>query len=397
MQGRRGRRLGKWLLKLAVVYGIFIVAGLLLGLVPARQLGLTEETFFHIRMLLMLLGPLYLALLAKIILTIREACRGKDTGAAERGRGAAFATTALLLFLNLSSAETAADWAAGQVQGRGLRSLEKSSRYSLKGKRFLNAFFPIGFSLLLLELLTLLVCIVSFAPLSGIVSNIFILLIVLTGLALLMVPLILSFLSGYCGEKVAHQEQLAQEKGRAIQQGTLVLETDPARRKQYLRFPKRLFWLLCPGCLLVGFFALYVTKESAAEPLVAGLRLLFQGVSGVGMISGIPLLCYWANCSGTSKVQRIYLKEGQLLYTGYSGSMEERVEFAFSLTRLEAWQANKRTLCICGQFIKTTKDSEGSKTTRSLRKTLWIPRTFPPEQEGELLAFLQAKLPAQRT
>ncbi|WP_204652569.1 hypothetical protein, partial [Gemmiger formicilis] len=40
-------------------------------------------------------------------------------------------------------------------------------------------------------------------------------------------------------------------------------------------------------------------------------------------------LMYWANCSGTSLVQRVYLSENRLCYTGYSGSMDERVEFLF--------------------------------------------------------------------
>ncbi len=83
----------------------------------------------------------------------------KDT--AEKSRGVLFAVTALLLFVNLSNAHTVSDLTAGYLQSKGLRNLEKSKRYSVKGKQFLNIFLPVDFSLLLLELLTLLVCIVT--------------------------------------------------------------------------------------------------------------------------------------------------------------------------------------------------------------------------------------------
>lgn len=106
----------------------------------------------------------------------------------------------------------------GYVQGKGLRNLEKSKRYSLKGKRFLNVFLPVGFYLLILELLTLIVCIVVFAPLSQIASHAFILTIALTALLLLLIPLILSLISGYQGDKAVYKERLAQEKqtGRPV-------------------------------------------------------------------------------------------------------------------------------------------------------------------------------------
>ena len=107
--------------------------------------------------------------------------------------------------------------------------------------------------------------------------------------------------------------------------------------------------------------------------------------------SFIPLLMYWANCSGTSLVQRIYLMQNQLYYAGYSGSMDERVEFTFTLLHLESYRIGKRAIHIRGQFAKKTKDVYGTYQKRNFTKTLWLPRTFPLKQEQALLQFLRDK------
>ena len=201
MPEKQSARFGKWLLKVVASYTVFITVGLLLSFVPAGKLGLSEEVFFNLRMFFMLFGPVYLTLLVKIILTFLAAARRQEQGAAEKSQGVLFAVTALLLFANLSTAETVSDFTDGYIQGKGLRNLGKSKRYSLKGKRFLNVFLPVCLYLLILELLTLIVCIVTFAPLPRAVSNAFIFTIALTALLLLLVPLVLSFLSGYQGDK----------------------------------------------------------------------------------------------------------------------------------------------------------------------------------------------------
>ena len=167
MQEKRSVRFGKWILKVVASYAVFIAIGLLLSLIPAGELGLSDDRFFNLRMFFMLFGPIYLTLIVKIVLTFLAAAKGKIKDIAEKNHGALFAITALLLFVNLSNAETISDLTAGYLQGKGLQNLRKSKRYSLKGKQFLNVFLPVGFYLLILELLSLLVCIVSFAPLSG--------------------------------------------------------------------------------------------------------------------------------------------------------------------------------------------------------------------------------------
>ena len=154
MQEKRSMRFGKWLLKAIVSYAVFIAAGLLLSFVPAGRLGLSEEMFLNLRMFFMLFGPIYLTLFVKIILTFIAAAKRREPDVSERSRGILFAVTALLLFANLSNAQTISDLASGTIQGKGLRNLERSRRYSLKGKRFLDVFLPVGFYLLILELLT---------------------------------------------------------------------------------------------------------------------------------------------------------------------------------------------------------------------------------------------------
>ncbi len=391
MQEKRSIRFGKWVLKVVVSYAVFIIIGLLFSLVPASRLGLSEEMFFNLRMFFMLFGPIYLTLIVKIILTFIPAIKKQTKDIAEKSRGVLFTITALLLFANLSNAQTVSDFTTGYVQGKGLRNLEKSKRYSLKGKRFLNVFLPVGFYLLVLELLTLIVCIVVFAPLSQIASHAFILTIALTALLLLLIPLILSLISGYQGDKAVYKERLAQEKQAAVQSDVRVLETDPVCRKRYLLLPKILTLLVCPGVCLISGLVLSLTKNAQDLLTVQLLRRPFLVLMAVAVFSFIPLLMYWVNCSGTSLVQRVYLEQNQLYYTGYSGSMEERREFTFTLLQLESYRVGKRAIRIRGQFTKKTKDSYATNKKGPFTKTLWLPRTFTLEQEQALLQFLHDK------
>ncbi len=276
-----------------------------------------------------------------------------------------------------------------KLHNGGRWAVKRDRADSRKGRSFWKVFLPAGLGVLLLEILTLLVCIVVFAPLSQLVSNLFIVGIALTALLLLLVPLIHGFVCHYQGDKAEHEERLAQEKQAAVRGDYLVLETDSVRRKQYLRFPKLLFLTVCPGCLLVSLLGLYLTRDIQQTAAILALRQLFLALAAIGMFSFIPLLIYWANCSGTSKVQRIYLSQNQLFYTGYSGSMEERVEFTFTLTGLESYRVGKRTIWIRGQFRKKTKDFYGTRQRELFPKTLWIPRTFPLKQEQILLEFLR--------
>lgn len=389
MAEKRIIRFEKWILKVVISYAVFIGIGWLLGRIPAEKIGLSEDMFFDLRMFFMLFGPIYLTLIVKIVLTILAVIKHKEKDTAEQNRGVLLAFTAILMLANLSNAQTMADLSSGLIESKGLKSLNRSKRYNLKGKRFLNVFLPIAFYILILEILTLLVCIVIFAPLSNAASNIFIFTIALTAMMLLVIPLILALISGFKGDKAEHEEKRKMEKLDAVSSGDLVLETDLIRRKQYLRLPKLLVLLVCPVVLLLSFFVLFLTKNYHDYFVILLLRQLFMALAGTAFLSVIPLLLYWANCSGTSLVQRVYLSENRLCYTGYSGSMDQRVEFAFVLLRLEGYSLGRRSIRIRGTFTRKTKDAYGTHQKSAFSKTLWIPRAFPVKQEQILLDFLR--------
>ena len=162
-------------------------------------------------------------------------------------------------------------------------------------------------------------------------------------------------------------------------------------RKQYLLLPKILTLLVCHGVCLISGLVLSLTKNAQDLLTVQLLRRPFLVLMAVAVFSFIPLLMYWVNCSGTSLVQRVYLEQNQLYYTGYSGSMEERREFTFTLLQLESYRVGKRAIRIRGQFTKKTNDSYATKKKGPFTKTLWLPRTFTLEQEQALLQFLHDK------
>lgn len=76
-----------------------------------------------------------------------------------------------------------------------------------------------------------------------------------------------------------------------------------------------------------------------------------MGLAGISFIAFLPLLIYWANCSGTTKVMHLILKQDQLIYAGYSGSMAARVSFQFVLLSLTSYRVTSRAIWVRGQFI----------------------------------------------
>ena len=150
------------------------------------------------------------------------------------------------------------------------------------------------------------VCIVTFEPLHDTTNRAFIFTIALTALLLLLIPIILTFISGFKGDKAEHEEKREKERQAAVASGDLVLETDPIRRRKYLRLPKLLALLVCPGVLLLSFLVLFFTQNAQDYLAVFLLRRLFMALAAASLFAVIPLLMYWANCSGTSLVPVSY-------------------------------------------------------------------------------------------
>lgn len=380
-------RFGKWIIKVLVSYGFFIAIGMLLGMIPAESIGLSEKMFLNLRMFFMLLGPIYLTLIVKIVLTFMNKSRNQNQAMSERGFRTATAVMNILIFFNLTNGKILTDGAEAWVQSKGLRTIEKSKGYSTKGKRTLNTFLPVCLYILILEILTLLMSIVVFQPLTQLASNLFIVGIVLTLLLLLLVPILLRFFSAYRDDKITFQKKQEQTKNKAIAEDYLILESDPTVRKQYMHLPRNLFrWVcLCPGA--VGILGVILLSGPLQEMDFQFIKSILAALLAIGFFSFLPLLIYWGACAGDSLVQRAFLSSEQFIYTLYSGSLDQRVEVAYTLKKLEKFEARPRRFFVRGEFMKRTKDTIGT-TQHVVSKTLRIPRTFSQEQDQALLDFL---------
>lgn len=369
------------LIKVIECYIIFMIIGYFLSLLPQAS----QPIYYNLRMFFMVLGPIYLMLIIQIIKTFRK----QDEHTVEKGSHLSLMIISFLFMGRLLDSQKPYDLVETNLINKGLRHMSHSEVHSFKIRHFLNIFMPVCFYFLILEILILFICIVTFAPLSDSISNGFIFAITLTLLMLIIFPLILLFISKYHTDQSLHKEKLVQDKEMAIDSNYLVLESDPVCRQQFLRFPKILFLLICPTILFFSFIVLFLTKNHLYSEIIATLRIIFSTFALVSLLAFLPLLIYWMNCSGTSKVQRIYIHENQFIYAGYSGSMEDRSEFSFILIHLDSLIIKRRALWIKGTFIKKTCDAYGTHQKKIAHKRLWIPRTFSLNQEETLISFLK--------
>ncbi len=65
------------------------------------------------------------------------------------------------------------------------------------------------------------------------------------------------------------------------------------------------------------------------------------------------------------------------------------VLLAVTAILMKEYSVGRRSICIRGIFTRKTKDAYGTHQKNAFSKTLWIPRTFPVEQERILLDFLR--------
>ncbi len=159
MHGEKRHRFGKQLMGMIFLYVIFILIGILLAHAPVQKLGLSENVFLNLRMFFIFLGPVYLMVFCKIIGIIKQ---------------------------------------------------------QTKGERDKPVFVPLAVYLLILESMTLLICIVTFAPLSQTISVAFILTIALTGILIILVPFFSAFTAAYKGDKKTYREQREREKASVL-------------------------------------------------------------------------------------------------------------------------------------------------------------------------------------
>ena len=241
--------------------------------------------------------------------------------------------------------------------------------------------------MLILEILTLLVCIVTFAPLSNAASNAFIFTIALTALLLLLIPLILTFISGFKGDKAEHEIKRDKERQAAV-----VRQPGPRNRSHSPQtvsaLPKLLVLAICPGSFLLSFLVLYFTKNHQDQLAVLLLRQLFMALAGTAFLSVIPLFAVL----------------GELLRDIFGSACVSLGKPAL-LYRLQRQYGSAGGICLCpspagrvffgktlypypGNIYRKTKDAYGTHQKSAFSKTLRIPRTFSVEQERILLDFL---------
>ena len=95
------------------------------------------------------------------------------------------------------------------------------------------------------------------------------------------------------------------------------LKTDTQRRKQILRIIRALFLGVTFGLPTLGILLLKFLPKSLYYDNFLGTLLALCICSFIPSL--IILGLYYADCSGTSLVQKLYLYPEKLIYSGYSG------------------------------------------------------------------------------
>ena len=194
MAEKRTVRFVTWLIKVVISYAVFIGSAGFSGGSPLKELAFRGYVFRSADVYHAVWPHLSLSD-RKIVLTILAAIKHKENDTAEQNRGVLLAVTAILMLANLSNARPQR---SEQRTHRKQRAEKPEQEQTVQSERqaVFNIFLPIAFYMLILEILTLLVCIVTFAPLSNAASNAFIFTIALTALLLLLIPLILTLSPG---------------------------------------------------------------------------------------------------------------------------------------------------------------------------------------------------------
>ncbi len=204
--------------------------------------------------------------------------------------------------------------------------------------------------MLILEILTLLVCIVTFAPLSNAASNAFIFTIALTALLLLLIPLILTFISGFKGDKAEHEIKRDKERQAAVVRQPGPRKPIPFAANSICVLAKLLVLAICPGSFLLSFLVLYFTKNHQDQLAVLLLRQLFMALAGTAFLSVIPLFAVlggtaqghlWFSVCISRKPALLYRLQRQY---GSAGGI------CFVLLRLEGYSLGRRSIRIRGTF-----------------------------------------------
>ena len=161
------------------------------------------------------------------------------------------------------------------------------------------------------------------------------------------------------------------------------LRTDEKRRREMLRPVRALFFGATFGPPVLSLILMAVIPRHLYYGTPAAYLI------GLGIVTFIPCLAifgvYYADCSGSSKVQKVILYPEKLVFSGYSGKGFQQMQYLSVIDSIDSYKVGKRRIWINGRF-KFTYTGKWNET--STKRHFSIMRTL--EDEDKLLASLDA-------
>ena len=180
-------------------------------------------------------------------------------------------------------------------------------------------------------------------------------------------------LAGFGRERAAYRARTAWSAGeRPVASGTehLFARNDEKQRR-YVALPRTI------ALGAVAFLSIIIAASAAvgsrALPYlerVPVLHMLLIALTAISIVSFIPLLMWWMDCSGRSLTQTIELDpaSGAINYTLTSGSGERRTNVTWPIEQVQSYHVGDRCITLRG-------GRRGDKP-----RTFLIPRTFDDEE-----------------
>ena len=153
------------------------------------------------------------------------------------------------------------------------------------------------------------------------------------------------------------------------------LKTDEGKRKQYLRPRRALFLGVTLGVPALSILLTAVLPREWYYGTPLGYILGTGIFSCIFSLIGLGL--YYADCSGTYKVQKLYLYPDKLVYSGYSGQGSRQIQFYSVIDSIDSFSLGKWKIRLNGRFLFTYT---GRWDERKIKKNLSIIRTLDNEQ-----------------
>lgn len=190
-------------------------------------------------------------------------------------------------------------------------------------------------------------------------------------------------LAGFGRERAVYRARTAWSAGeRPVAPGTehLFARNDEKQRR-YVGLPRTI--ALGNIAYLAVTIAVAAVVGSRGLPYlerVPAVHMLLIALTAVSIVSFIPLLIWWMDCSGRSLTQTIEFDSvsGTLNYTLTNGSGERRTNVTWPIEQVQSYHVGNRCITLHG-------GQRGGRT-----RTFFIPRTF--DDEGRFIAELERRM-----